>query len=51
MDNLPRLEGSRPADRHVRAVAYGTGVGGDFAEATAIPDSFLHYYGLKVIVF
>ena len=38
-----------PADRDVWSVAHSAGVGGDFAEAAAIPDSFPHY-GLKVIV-
>ena len=37
------------AHRDVRPLPYGAGVGGDFAEAAAIPDSFPHY-GLKVIV-
>jgi hypothetical protein len=35
--------------RDVRPVPHSAGVGGDFAEAAAIPDSFPHY-GLKVIV-
>ena len=35
--------------RDVGPVPHRAGVGGDFAEAAAIPDSFPHY-GLKVIV-
>jgi hypothetical protein len=37
------------ADRNVWSIPHGAGVGGDFAEAAAIPESFPHY-GLKVIV-
>jgi hypothetical protein len=44
------LEGRRPADEDMRPGTYGAGVGGDFAEAAAVPDSFSHDYGLKVIV-
>jgi len=35
--------------RDVGAMPHGAGIGGDFAEAAAILDSFPHY-GLKVIV-
>jgi len=37
------------ADSDVWSIPHCAGVGGDFAEAAAIPDSFPHY-GLKVIV-
>jgi hypothetical protein len=43
------VERRSAAHRDVVPVPHGTGVGGDFAEAAAIPDSFPHY-GLKVIV-
>jgi len=42
-------ERRRSTDRDVRSVPHRAGVGGDFAEAAAVPDSFPHY-GLKVIV-
>ena len=50
MQDSPLGERRRPADRDVRSVPHRAGVGGDFPEAAAVPDSFPHY-GLKVIVF
>jgi hypothetical protein len=43
VENLAVGEWRGAADRDVRPKPHGAGVGGDFAEAAAIPDSFPHY--------
>ena len=49
MQDSTVVKGRGAAHRDVGPVPHSAGIGGDFAEAAAIPDSFSHY-GLKVIV-